>query len=488
MKLERNGNAHGIVKEKVEDPVEADTSPYYPGIWNQYYATFAVCIASYALGSSGSWVSPMILVLESDDSPVGKMSTPDIGWLETLPGYASIAGVFIFAAVMDRFGRKMSGYASSFFTIIGWFALLSATSKNQLYVGRFLMGMSQIGMAFLGPIYLSEISYVSVRGTLMTYSQFASHTGSLMGFLLGTVCSYRLFTAINMIAPLLFPVFFFWIPESPQFLLLKGKVPEARKALLWYRGGKSAMVDEEIKNWSKVKKSDLTFKKVIKNKASVKALTIFVFIAAFSPLSGSAVINGYASKIFQNADSVLDPNTSAAIMASIKFIASLIVIQIVERFGRRVLVLFSYCSITVCLVAITIYSAVQDLSDLDISHLGWIPIVVLSTYVFTYTVGVGTVGEVIASEMLTPEIKGVAVVIVGIVTLIVTIGTLQAYSILVQYNSYVNFLIESVFAFSAIIISWYIVPETKGKTLAEIIDMLNGNVPYINKRNECTRL
>ncbi|KAF6200977.1 hypothetical protein GE061_005424 [Apolygus lucorum] len=392
MKIDKGGTQHKRLP--AHGSTQQESQKYFPGIWNQYYATFSVCVAGFGLGASGGWASPMLLVLESEDSPVGPMTNLEISPLETLPAIAALFSTVIFATILTRFGRKAAGYLGAAVSIVGWLFLLSAKYKLQLYIGRFIVGLSTVGLAMIGPIYLSEVAYVSIRGSLMTYTGFAAHFGSLVSFIVGAICSYRLFTAICMIGPLLFPLTYFWIPESPQFLLLQSRNAEARNALLWYRGGDSSLVDAELESLSNVSKHRMTFRVVLKDRGNRRAILVFLFLFTFTTMAGTAVISGYASKIFQNADSALDPNTSAAVLASIKFISSLVAIQLIDRFGRKVLVIFSYF----------------------------------------------------------------------------------------------NFLVESLFAVSAIFISWYIVPETKGKTIAEISQILKGDVPHVSKKSHITRL
>uniref|UniRef100_A0A146LHT7 Facilitated trehalose transporter Tret1 n=1 Tax=Lygus hesperus TaxID=30085 RepID=A0A146LHT7_LYGHE len=455
-----------------------------PRIWYQYYATFTLCVASFATGASQGWASPMIQILGSDDSPVGKMTNMEISPLETLPSVAAIVGVIAFAGILTKFGRKVTGYLGAVFGITGGLFLLLATVKLELYIGRFMMGLSSVGLGMVGPIYLSEIAYPSIRGALMTYTQFASQTGSLVSFLLGIVCGYRWFTAFSMVGIILFPMVFFLIPESPHYLLLQSKNSEAHDALLWYRGD-SNVVDQELNNISKITPKKVNYRVIFQNRVNRKMMIIFCFLYVFNIMSGSTVIMGYASKIFQESDSSLEPNVAAAILATIKFFSSLASIFVIDRTGRRFLVIFSFTIMGASLVVTTVYFYLLQMGS-SVNNQGWIPIASLSTFIAANTMGVGTVGTVIATEMLTPEIKAVALGILGILATGVTFLSLQLYSIFVEYiGSYFNFLVEAAFSISSIFIAWYIVPETKGKSITEIVEQLSKDEPrLINKSQE----
>ncbi|KAF6214741.1 hypothetical protein GE061_009484 [Apolygus lucorum] len=256
----KDGEAGFIVPES-NDP-SSQVNNY--GRWKQYYATFVVCLAAYSTGLASGWASPMLIRLKSNDSPVGNMTLTEMSYLESIPTISGLVAVYFFGTVIDSFGRKPAGYVVSLISIVGWLLLVVASRPLHLYIGRFFTGFSSVGGLTVGPIFLSEVVHETRRGTLMAFMMVLTNIAGVQSYVLGDILSYRLFNITCIISSLLFPLFFYWLPESPFYLISKLKPEEAETSLLWYRGGNKEIVSQELSNISNARRVG-TLPEVISN-------------------------------------------------------------------------------------------------------------------------------------------------------------------------------------------------------------------------------
>jgi MFS family permease len=117
-----------------------------------------------------------------------------------------------------------------------------------LIIGRFLSGLSAGGIFVLVPLYTSEISENQTRGTLGSFFIFAINLGTLLMFAVGAYLSYSISGILMLILPIVFVPMFYFLPETPQYLLKNGKIQEAEKSMKFLRGiEKSKETPDQIK-------------------------------------------------------------------------------------------------------------------------------------------------------------------------------------------------------------------------------------------------
>ena len=139
----------------------------------------------------------------------------------------------------DRYGRRMSFIVAAISFFIGVIIQATATTYGLLIFGRFFVGLGVgFGLA-IDPIYISELSPASHRGQLVTWSEIAINVGIVLGFTSGAVffqvdeqTAWRYMFGMGAILPMIM-IFLatFVMPESPRWLVSKGREVEARQIL-----------------------------------------------------------------------------------------------------------------------------------------------------------------------------------------------------------------------------------------------------------------
>ena len=183
-----------------------------------------------AYGMAIGWASPTIPFLEyNENAPGGLMSPEGISWLT---GVVCLAGCIITGFLGDlaeRLGRKNLGYLIAMPMIISWLMIAYAQSHLWIYTARALAGFGGAGILFLAPIYVSEIASEDIRGVLGSLLVLIINTGILLGFVAGAHLSYRANALVSSTMPLVFLTTFYFMPETPIYLVRQNKLNEAMK-------------------------------------------------------------------------------------------------------------------------------------------------------------------------------------------------------------------------------------------------------------------
>lgn len=285
--------------------------------------------------------------------------------------------------------------------------------------------------------------------------QIAGFSGILVGFIGGSYLPYAVNPVIMIFIPVVFLVGFFWFPESPQFLLKNNSIEvsslqtlnesnwkivdlkEAEKSLQYYRNVKTTdddfdqnLVNEEFTKLKAIAKIndlqpplevsdfgrqilnmfhqnciyDILFIFVSVNSVALRAIIICPFLMAVNQFSGSFAISTYAETIFKSTGSTVDPQMSSIVMAVVQVIGTYTASQLMDRAGRKVLLLVSLSGGCVMLLITGTYSYLAK-HDYDVSSFNWVPIVTISSFLFLSAIGIIPVPFTMLSEVIPPKVS-----------------------------------------------------------------------------------
>ncbi|XP_014290832.1 facilitated trehalose transporter Tret1 [Halyomorpha halys] len=446
-----------------------------PGRGKQALAAAIVSILAFIFGTSVGWPSPVQPLLQSDKSPVGKLSAEDVSWLASLTFLGGIAGSFIWSRIADRFGRKFCGYSVTAPFLVGLGLITFCHNRYLLLVARFINGLGGSGALILSPTYISEVATDSVRGALGSFVILYLNAGIVFAYSLGAVVDYDTLNYICLSIPILFIFLFFWIPESPEFLWSQGKKEKAFNSLLWLRSNNIKCVEDELFIYNtKCQDGSVSYAALVSNRGRRMGMLIGLGLFTWQQFCGILAILSYTSFIFEKADSTIPPGKATIIVGLFQLFASFISSAIVDRSGRRILLLVSYMFMGLALTSIGTYFFLDSLS-FDVSSFGWVPVVSLSVHVLTYAVGAGPVPYVVISETMPIDIRGLATSIIVLWGTSLAFVSVKIFPLLISSVGIAGcFWFFSVFCFAGFLFTWSLVPETKSVPLPEILRRLNG--------------
>ncbi|KAF6199864.1 hypothetical protein GE061_006162 [Apolygus lucorum] len=447
------------------------------GVVKQVISSGIVSIGPLMIGMMQGWTSPMALQLQREDSPVGSMSAMEIANLTTIPGYFGFFLTLAIVYITDRWGRKPALIASAGPSIIGYIVIMFATTIPLLYFGKILGTLAAVCVT-VSPMYVSETTHESIRGKLIATCTMQINVGILVGYVLGRYLDFKWFNGFYAVVPAVFVALILLLPETPYFLMAKSREDDAKKSLLWLRGGDVRLAEDELATIKNSKPDDtqekVTFWQEMKTRASRLALIISLLGFVFQTLSGIYPIINYAGLIFEEAGSPLDPNDSAIVTAVLNLVASFLNLFLIDRFGRKPLLYVSFIGGGVSLTILSVFLYIQQHSGVNETQWGWIPMGSLGMFIFCYGVGLASVPGVLMNEMSPTNVKAVMGTLIGIVGGGLMTAIVQTFPILSeQIGLWFCFAIPAVSNTAGIFFTMFLVRETKGKTLTQIANELN---------------
>ena len=410
------------------------------------------------------------------------------GWYVGCALVGSIVGVLFAGILSDKLGRKLTMVISA--VLFSTSALGCALSADfaQLVVYRIIGGVGIGVVSIVSPLYISELAVAQYRGRLVSLYQLAVTVGFLGAYLVnyqllawaesGTQLSvdwlnkvfitevWRGMLGMETLPAILFFIIIFFIPESPRWLIVRGKelkavnilekiynsITEAKSQL---KETKSVLTSETRSEWSLLMKPGI-----------FKAVIIGVCIAILGQFMGVNAVLYYGPSIFENAGlSGGDSLFYQVLVGLVNTLTTILALVIIDKVGRKKLVYYGVSGMVVSLILIGLYFLFGD--SLGVSSL--FLLVFFLFYVFCCAVSICAVVFVLLSEMYPTKVRGLAMSIAGFALWIGTylIGQLTPW-MLQNLTPAGTFFLFAVMCVPYMLIVWKLVPETTGKSLEEI--------------------
>jgi sugar porter (SP) family MFS transporter len=390
-------------------------------------------------------------------------SQTEIGASSLLLG--CVFGASLAAFTSDRFGRKKSLLAAAALFTVSSIGAALPRNIAEFVVARVVGGLA-IGLAStLSPLYIAEISPPRIRGRLVSVNQLAIVTGILLSYsvnygLTGAgPANWRWMFASAALPSAFFLVTLLFVPESPRWLVQKGREIEAELILSRIKGRDAARAEIQAIRAAAAEESGNIF-----DPAFRKPLVVAVLIGLFSQFTGINTIIYYGSLVFlehvpnQTASTALFANV---MIGAINFVATILGMYLIDRVGRKPLMASAFAGMGASLVGVaaSIYFHAPPIAVL----------LLVLIYVACFAVGIGTGTWVLMSEICPNRIRGRAMSIATLFlwcgTLIVTLTFLSLVRVLTAPGA---FLLYAAVCVAAVVFVSLAVPETKGRSLEEI--------------------
>ena len=421
------------------------------------------------------WTSPTLARLTSADSEI-PLNPEQASWVASLVNMGRFFGAIIGAITTSLFGTKRSIFITLFPLAVGWLIIAVANSVVLLYIARLFSGLG-LGMAFSTfPLYIGEVSMPEIRGALISLATCGGPFGQIISSICGSYFSISTSSFIYFGLCILLMGVFLWLPESPHHLAKIGDREGARKSIEWYRAGTG--VDTELDAVEKFVVSNstqsLTDKfKEFQNWPIKKATFQIIALFTFMQICGLNSVIFYMEIILKRAKSTIIKPSEVVIYDNVLgTIAAAISIFLIDRCGRRFLLLISSVGVTISMLSMMIHFWIIDMG-LDTSNLQWLPISAMFLYIIAFCIGMMPVPSTVLSEIFPANIKCIAACISGLT------GATMAFISTKTYQPLVDTLGEKyvfmIYALCSVIVIPYVIfimPETKGKSLQQIQDEL----------------
>jgi MFS transporter, SP family, xylose:H+ symportor len=429
-----------------------------------------------------------ILVLQNNEVPSKDQLTEIKLLADSAKGLvvaSALIGCIIGAAlagfVSKSFGRKKGLVISAFFLFISaigaWqpekFNFFGTLDVYSFVIYRIIGGVG-IGLAsLLSPMYIAEIAPSEIRGKLVSWNQFAIISGMLIIYFVNYNIArngneqwlvsegWRWMFFSGVIPSFIFLSLLIFIPETPRYLMMKGKDIKALNIITKISGKRNAIkIQDEIRET------------LIEKNAPWLSYGFFVILLGivlsfFQQFVGINVVMYYAGNIFRNMGASI--NTSllqTIIVGAVNMLFTILAIFTVDRIGRKPLMIIGGAVMSVSMISLG-FSFFSN-------HTGIVALIFMLTYIAGFSMSWGPVTWVLLSEIFPNSIRGamsIAVSTIWIANLIVS----WTFPILNDNVWLINIFHHGfaywIYGLMGIIAAWFVyryVPETKGKSLEEI--------------------
>ncbi|QRR01326.1 sugar porter family MFS transporter [Dyadobacter sandarakinus] len=396
-----------------------------------------------------------------------------VGWAASAAIWGCVLGAMSAGYLSDRYGRKAVLIGTAVLFALPAYGSAVVDDLTSFIIMRLLGGVGVGAASMLCPMYISEIAPPHIRGRLVTLYQLAIVLGINIIYVINLKISqagdqawnvangWRYMLGSEVIPAVVFFVLLFFVPESPRWLAAQSKGDAAKKILEKINGSAvSLKVYAEISESLHDEKGgwrDLMDQKLR------KPLLIGVVLALFSQITGINAVIYYAPEIFKSigfgAESAF---TQTIIIGLVNLLFTCLAIWLIDRAGRRSLLIWGVAVMVICLFATGICF------HFHVDQGPWLLIFILG-YIAGFAVSLGPIPWVLMSEIFPTRIRGIAM---SLATLVLWVGVVVITQLtpyfLETFGGASTFWIFMVNAVIIWIFTFKKIPETKNRTLEEI--------------------
>ena len=405
------------------------------------------------------------------------------GWYVGCALIGSIIGVAVAGTLSDSLGRKRTMLISATLFSISAIGCAVCGSFNSLVAYRITGGLGIGIVSIVSPIYISEVSPAKIRGTLVSLYQLAVTVGFLLAYLVNWIIAsgadlattdsslwtnmfnsemWRGMLGSETIPALLFFIIIFFIPESPRWLITKGKTARASVILSKIYTSETAVNEQIVSTCESLGEDKGKWSDLLKP-GILTAVIAGSAIAILGQFMGVNAVLYYGPKIFSEAG-FDNPMFSTVLVGAVNMLTTVLAVFIIDKVGRKQLIYWGVSGMIICLICIGIYFAWG--SSLGLGN-GFMLTFFLA-YVFCCAISISAIVFVLLSEMYPNSVRGRAMSVAGFALWIGTYLIGQLTPVLLGWSQAGTFFIFAAMCVPYMLIMWKVIPETTGKTLEEI--------------------
>ena len=407
-----------------------------------------------------------------------------------LPGCA--VGAFAAGRSADRFGRRRVMLAAAMLFILSALASGAATSAAMMIVARFFAGVGVGAASVLSPAYISEVTPASMRGRLSSVQQImiiAGLTGAFLGnYFLAHVAgrstevlwlgyaAWRWMFWMQIIPASVFLLTLLLIPESPRYLVARGRHEEALGVLTRLFGTATAATkSQEIKASLTADHTPRLSDLIDRSTGRWRRIVwVGIGLATFQQLVGINVVFYYGAVLWQAVGfSEADSLKINILSGTLSIAACLLAIFLIDRIGRKPLLLIGSVGMAITLGVLTIAFATGDLSGGTLHlapNVGRLALISANLYVVFFNLSWGPVMWVMLGEMFPNQIRGSGLAVSGAAQWIANFLISVSFPVLAKFIGLpITYGFYTVCAFISIVFVVKMVHETRGRELEDMI-------------------
>ena len=499
------------------------------------FITFVVSLGGFLFGFDAGIISGVM----SYAGPEFDLNDAQTGWAVSSPSFSAMIAMLIAGRLSDVVGRKRILIIVAFLYAVSALFSAYATSYEMLYIARMIGGLAFGAALILAPTYIAEISNAENRGKLVSVQQLNIVLGFFAAFLsnyyfnkiyssgdsfLTQDTVWRWMLGVELVPALLYFLCMFFVPRSPRWLYMHGKVSEAKRVLIQLHGQETAETEIVAIENNILKQKDTAKVSIgeLLKPALQFIMVVGLVIGVLQQFTGINAIYFYATSIFKQTGIGTDAAFSSGVLLSFTTVLFTIAAMfLIDKLGRRPLLLYGIAGIAISmfLCAYGFNNATYELKSSEIDALENIDGDALSQvvdkkfdndvdfknamkaalgtqtyaknegaiieaatemnatliligilgFIACFAFSLGPVMWVMLSEMYPNKYRGLAIGVIGFVNSFASWLVQQVFPWeLSNLGNALSFFIFGMVALVGLFVLFRILPETKGKSLEQL--------------------
>src|SRR5882762_3437850 len=442
-----------------------------------------VALGGFLVGFDATVISGAVPFVRDYFGLGGPAGSLKLGWAVSCLGWGAMAGNLAAGPLSDRFGRRSVLLMTAVLFLASSLTAALAT-RFPVFVAARICGGLGVGAAILtAPVYIAEIAPARNRGSLVSLNQLMIVIGISISFFsnyfllpLGAD-SWRWMLGVQTVPAALYFLLLILVPESPRWLLGKGREESALAALAAVHGPAVFRRELELIKAHLVDKSRHFGPRELLTGRLKRVMIFGLGIAFFQQATGINAIFYYLPTIFASSGGELSTSFAQSVLVGLVNVGmTFVAIWLIDRLGRKPLLGIGLTGMTVSLLTIcwAFHPAAHAslAGGAPVSHANVVLIAII-TYVASFAISLGPVMWVLLSEIFPNEERAAAISVVGFWNSLVSASvTLVFPTELAIWGPSGTFLAYGLIAAAGLLFIVMLAPETKGKTLEELEGIL----------------
>eukprot|EP01135_Chromosphaera_perkinsii_P012442 Nk52_evm53s2657 gene=Nk52_evmTU53s2657 len=387
---------------------------------------YAYCVTTFAalggvmFGYDTGVIGPCLVMddfREAFDWPLKEPNKDDpddvasqLSWVVSIFLLGCFSSALFAGTIADAIGRRWSTAIFALIFNAGGVAQTFTSTRWLMYVGRFVAGLGVGGLSMLIPMYNSELAPSQLRGRLVTLQQLAITFGIMLAYFVtwgfdSVADGWRYCLGGQFVLGTILFFGMIWMPESPRWLVKKEKDEESRKVLKKIRATENIEVEyNQIKDAVDFEESvgEGSLGELFRSDMWLRVY-IGMTLQFFQQMTGMNAIMYYAPTIFSKIG--MEELITTSLLGAVNFLSTFLAIWLIDRAGRKALLLAGAFGIAVCCLVIVI---VDFSFDIEKEAAGYVVAVFMGIFVMNFAYSWGPIGWVIPSEIYPLRIRGKA--------------------------------------------------------------------------------
>ena len=390
----------------------------------------------------------------------------------------AMVGAALTGPLSERLGRKPLIFIAGVTFTVGAIAAAAAPTTAVLIIARFVIGLAVGTAALVVPLYLSEIAPTEIRGAVSSLNQLMIVTGILVAFIVNAIFAssgdWRWMLGLAAVPSIVLLIGTAFVPETPRFLVRRGKERKAREVFDEVRSEEVGADEDPHERIEEIKEVDAKEKEggwqTLKAPWVRPALIVAIGLAAFQQFIGINTIIYYAPTTLTNAGFGADAAIYAnLIIGALNVVATIVAVRLVDRLGRKPLLLAGCVGMTLSMAILGVSSAVlaepKSASDPE----AIITLLCLAGFIVSFAATWGPVVWVMLPEVLPLSVRGTAMGVAVFTNWAANFAVSQTFPVFLNsWGPGPVFLGYAVIGVLSLVFVRLLVPETKERSLEEI--------------------